>query len=192
MRFLILIFTLTAFSLSAQQGSGFGLKAGLNYNANGDYFNAISSAKTQPDANIGYHIGVFGKLSFTEFYLKPELVYTKTKSDYDDNAFDMQKLDMPLLVGIQFLGFANAFAGPSLQYIIDTNFEGVTIDDLKSDFTVGLSFGLGVSIKNFGVDLRYERGLSDNEATIATNNGFEIGKIDTRPNQLILSVSVMF
>ncbi|QRM87719.1 outer membrane beta-barrel protein [Lacinutrix sp. WUR7] len=181
------------FNSSAQQGSGFGIKAGVNYNANGKYLESTETTYENPERNVGFHVGVFGKIDGKIFF-KPELVYTKTKSDYDSDAFIMQKLDAPLLVGVKFLKFFNAFAGPSLQYILDTEFDGVTISEVENDFTVGLNFGFGVSFNSIGIDLRYERGFSENEATFISNNLLEgegVDKIDTRPDQLILSFSIL-
>lgn len=178
------------FNIQAQKGKGFGFKAGLNYNANGSYFESISSNSENPDRNVGFHFGVFGKLGKKVFF-KPELVFTKTKSDYDDETFDMQKLDAPLLVGFKFLNYFNVFGGPSLQYILDSEFDGVSVDAIENDFTVGLNFGFGVSLNKIGIDLRYERGLNNNEATFINDNGVDISRIDTRPDQLILSVSIL-
>ncbi|WP_299399646.1 porin family protein [uncultured Gelidibacter sp.] len=185
-------FAFVAFALgaNAQNGNGFGIKAGLNYNANGDYFESIGDNAKHPDRNVGYHIGVFGKIG-DRFYFKPELVYTQTKSDYDSNDFKMQKLDAPLLVGVKLLGPVSVFAGPSLQYILDTEFDGIAINDVENDFSVGLNFGVGVNFNRFGIDLRYERGFSENEATFINNSvGVPPSRIDTRPDQLILSVSI--
>jgi len=180
------------FNIHAQQGNGFGFKAGLNYNANGDYFQSIGSNAENPERNVGFHFGLFGKVGFgNKIFIKPELVFTSTKSDYDNASFKMQKLDAPLLVGFKFLKYFNAFGGPSLQYIIDTEFDGVAIDEVKNDLTVGLNFGIGVNIYKVGIDLRYERGFSENEATFIGNNGVGISSVDTRPDQLILSVSLL-
>ncbi|RCW91198.1 outer membrane beta-barrel protein [Winogradskyella arenosi] len=184
-------FALVGFSASAQNGNSFGLRGGLNYSANGDYFESASSNAKNPDRNIGYHIGVFGKIG-NEFFLKPELVYTTTKSDYSDDEFSVQKIDAPILFGVQVLGPLNVFAGPSFQYILDTEFDGIEINDVEEDFTVGLNFGVGLSFDNIGIDLRYERGFNENEATfIDTNLGSaSVSRIDTRPDQLILSLSI--
>ncbi|MEZ4856574.1 MAG: outer membrane beta-barrel protein [Gelidibacter sp.] len=181
-------FSLTSF---AQNGSGFGIRAGLNYNANGDYFESIGDNAKHPDRNIGFHLGLYGKLG-DKVYFKPELVYTQTKSDYDSDAFTMKKIDAPLLVGVKVLGPISVFGGPSLQYILDTDFDGITINDVDNDFTVGLNFGIGVNFNKIGIDLRYERGFSDNEASfINTNLGAGVSsRIDTRPDQLILSLSL--
>lgn len=189
------LFFTSLFSLSitavtlAQSGSGFGIKAGLNYNANGDYFESISSNAQNPDGNIGYHVGLYGKIG-DKLYFKPELVYTSTKSDYDSDTFKMQKIDAPLLIGLNLIGPVGVFAGPSFQYILDSEFSGISISDIENDFSVGLNFGIGLNLKKIGVDLRYERGFSSNEATFVGSIG-AIGpsRIDTRPNQLILSLS---
>ena len=176
-------------SLFAQSGSGFGIKAGLNYGGNGDYFESVTTNFENPDQNVGYHIGVFGKLG-NKLYFRPEIVYTKTKSDYDKGDLDVQKIDVPLLVGLKVLGPVNVFAGPSFQYILDTDFGDATLNDIDNDFSVGLNFGIGLNLNRLGIDLRYERGFSDNEATfIDNNNVISLDRLDTRPEQLILSLS---
>jgi hypothetical protein len=191
---LLILMFLMAFSLTsvAQDGGGFGIKAGLNYNANGDYFESIGDNAQNPDRNIGYHVGVFGKIG-NKFYFRPELVYTQTKSDYDNNnALKIQKIDAPLLFGLKVLGPVTVFGGPSLQYILDSEFEGITIDDVNDDFSVGLNFGIGLNFNKIGIDLRYERGFSDNEAVFINDNLGDgvVSRIDTRPDQLILSLSL--
>lgn len=187
----IAVIALLIFNIASSQNSdGFGIKAGLNYNANGDYFESIGAAADNPARNIGYHIGVFGKIG-NGLYFRPELMYTSTKSDYDNGEFDMKKFDAPLLVGVKVLGPLSVFAGPALQYIVNTNFEGIAIDDVENDFSVGLNFGAAVNFNKFAVDLRYERGFSENEATFLNNNGIGTSRLDTRPDQLILSLSLI-
>ena len=188
--FFLLLITFIPITTIAQNATGIGIKAGLNYNANGDYFESIGDNAENPDRNIGYHIGLFGKIG-DQVYFKPELVYTSTKSDYDNDDFKMQKLDAPLLVGLKVLGPVSVFGGPSFQYILDTEFDGIAINDVENDFTVGLNFGIGLNLNKLGIDLRYERGFSDNEATFLDNNGIGTSRLDTRPDQLILSLSLI-
>ena len=173
----------------AQNGSSYGLKGGLNYNANGDYFESVEAFAENPDRNVGFHIGVFGKFG-NSLYFRPELMYTKTKSDYDSGEFNFKKIDAPLLVGIKVIGPLSVFAGPALQYIIDGDFDDISIDSVENDFSVGLNFGVGVNLNKIGIDLRYERGFSENEAQFLDNNNVGTGRLDTRPDQLILSLSV--
>ncbi|MFD1063577.1 porin family protein [Winogradskyella litorisediminis] len=172
----------------AQTGSGFGIKGGLNYGGSGDYFESIGNNFENPDQNLGYHLGVFGKIG-DKIFLRPELVYTKLKSEYDSGNFELTKLDAPILIGIKVLGPVNVFAGPSFQYILDTEFDNLTIDQVEDDFSVGLNFGIGLSLNDLGIELRYERGFSDNEATFINNNITTGDRLDTRPEQLILSLS---
>ncbi|MDO6519923.1 Outer membrane protein beta-barrel domain-containing protein [Zobellia uliginosa] len=169
-----------------------GVKAGLNYSANGDYFESIGDAARDPDRNMGYHLGLFGKIGISRIYFRPELMYTKTKSDYNGDKFDISKLDMPLLVGIKVVGPLHVFAGPSFQYILDTEFDGISIDDIENDFSVGANIGAGVDLGKLGIDIRYERGFNSNEATFINTNITELGpsRVDARPDQLIVSLSL--
>ncbi|NRD21427.1 PorT family protein [Winogradskyella eckloniae] len=176
-------------NLSAQNKSSFGFKGGLNYGANGDYFDSVSLNSSNPDQNIGYHLGIFGKIG-NKIYLRPEVVYTVTKSDYNNNDFNIKKIDVPVLVGLKVLGPLSVFAGPSAQYILETDFHGLEIDDVQEDFTVGLNFGIGINFNKIGIDLRYERGFGENEARFIEDNITRNSRIDTRPEQLILSLSI--
>lgn len=185
---IVLLFVLAGTGLLAQKDSGFGAKLGLNYNSNGEYFRDAGEIAEDPTANVGYHLGFWGKLDLGKLYLRPELVYTKTSSDYDGDNFDMSKIDAPVLVGLDVLGPLSVFAGPSLQYILDTDLDGIALNDVEKDITVGLNIGAALSLGNLGIDLRYERGLSNNEADFVGLSG--TGRIDTRPEQLILSISV--
>lgn len=191
--FFIALFTILVATVSqAQNTNGFGIRGGVNYNANGDYFQSIDANAQSPERNVGYHLGLFGKIG-NKIYLKPEVVYTTTKSDYNNNTFELQKIDAPVLVGFKILGPLSVFAGPSFQYILDSEFEGIIIKDIKDDFSVGFNFGVGFNFKKVGVDLRYERGFSKNEATFINSNIITTpaSRLDTRPDQLILSLSLI-
>ncbi|BFP42672.1 PorT family protein [Muricauda sp. SCSIO 64092] len=187
---LIVAAILVGYGLHAQAGSGFGIKAGLNYNGNGDYFNSVENAFENPDRNAGFHVGVYGKLG-NRIYLRPELVYTSTTSGYDEGDLKIQKLDVPLLVGTKIIGPLHAFIGPSFQYILNSKFDDVTIDDIDNDLTLGFNLGAGVNLGKFGIDLRYERGFTENEISFINSNIVNVDdRVDTRPDQLILSFSL--
>ncbi len=188
--FALLAIVCISTAATAQTAKGIGLKAGLNYNANGNYFDSVNLNSKNPDRNIGYHVGVFGKIG-DKIYFRPEVVYTSTKSDYSNDSFDMQKLDVPLLIGTKILGPLSVFGGPSFQYILDSEFDGISINNIENDFSVGLNFGFGFNLKKVGIDLRYERGFNKNEATFLQNNTINVDRLDTRPDQLILSVSLV-
>lgn len=190
--FILLLMASIPSVISAQTSTGIGFKGGLNYNANGDYFESISANAQHPDRNIGYHFGLFGKIG-NRVFLKPEIIYTATKSDYNDDSFKMQKIDAPVLLGLKVLGPISVFGGPAFQYILDSEFNSVSITNIENDFSVGLNFGIGLNFKSVGIDVRYERGFSDNEATFISTNlgGSTESRLNTRPDQLILSLSLL-
>ena len=190
---LVVVMALMGTAAFAQAGSGFGIKAGLNYAGNGDYFDSTRDAFENPDRNAGFHLGFYGKIG-NRIYLRPELVYTSTKSGYDEGDLKIQKLDLPVLLGTKVIGPLHVFAGPSFQYLLDTEFDAnqITFDNVENDFTVGMNLGAGVNLGKFGIDLRYERGFSENEIRFINTNITELNndRVDTRPDQLILSFSL--
>lgn len=186
-----IIILLTAMGLYAQDEGGFGIKAGLNYGSNGDISSAGQTVADSPDEKIGYHFGIFTKIDFGILYIRPELSYTVLNSEYDNNVgLEVKKIDLPVLVGIEILGPLHAFVGPSFQYILDTDLENIDLEDVQNEFSIGMQIGVGLNLGKMGVDLRYERGLTQNEADF-TNLG-NIGTLDTRPDQFILGVSFKF
>lgn len=202
---LVVVALISCTTSFAQWGPGFGIKGGLNYAGNGDYFDSAEQAFEDPNRNAGFHLGIFGKLGGgddSRVYLRPELIYTSTKSGYDEGDLKIKKLDAPVLLGFRILKIPvpksdvglNIFGGPSFQYILDTEFDGITVDDIESEFTVGLNLGVGIDLgKRFGVDLRYERGFSENEINFINTNLTNVNdRVDTRPDQLILSLSLNF
>ncbi|TMM31285.1 PorT family protein [Polaribacter aestuariivivens] len=198
MKKVILVMCLAfAFSQTSNAQINFGLKGGINYNNAGkdSFKNATNDIADGASAKTGFHAGLWfrGKIPILGLYLRPELVYTQVKTEFEEqnnsNDYSFKKLDVPVLLGKKFLGFANAFIGPSFQYIIDDN---ISFNNLSSDefdkFSVGLQMGFGVEFGKLGLDVRWERGLSDNEAKFASNNGNFT--VDNRTNQIIFGVSL--
>ncbi len=191
------VFTLVGLTAFAQKDSGFGIKAGVNYNQSGDLIAtsdlAIEDIRRGADGKFGYHVGVFGKIEIARLYLRPELIYTKASSSYDidgDNTYSTSKVDLPILVGVNLIGPLHIFGGPALQATVNSDFENFSINELENDFTVGLHLGIGVNLGALGLDVRYERGLSENEATFVSDNVSGVdGRVDSRPSQVIFSLS---
>ncbi|MEM1001996.1 MAG: porin family protein [Bacteroidota bacterium] len=186
----ILIFCLL--SISAQSRIGWGLKGGLNYGSSGNVINAIGETVENPDNNLGWHLGVYGKLG-NRFYIRPELVYTNLNSDYNNSKFKLQKLDLPVLAGFKIIGPLHVFIGPSFQYVLNTDLENLSLSDVENEFSVGFNVGAGINFGRLGIDIRYERGFSENEANIIGEiSNTIVGRLETRPEQLIVSVSYNF
>lgn len=188
------------FSTAAIAQSGFGVKGGLNYGDNGeiayeDVTTAGEDIMKGGDSKVGYHFGVFYRADLSAIFLRPELVYTKTKSSYEYNNeeadYNVSKIDLPVLLGVEILGPVNVFAGPSLQYILQNDFDGVSLGDVENEFTIGAQFGLGLQMGKLGLDVRYERGLKENEArALDLNNPEGLKRVDSRPSQIIFSLAL--
>ena len=189
------LFLTTLFFATAQ--SGYGIKAGLSYNSNGELKELPSEVtnayKDSGKGKSGFNIGLYGKLDLGPVYLRPELVYTKTTSKYVLNEgsssedYKISKLDMPILVGFNLLGPIDIFVGPAFQYYLKNDLKGVEISDVENNFTMGINIGASIELGRIGFDVRYERGLSENEA-IWTKAG-ETFTLDSRPEQIIFSLS---
>jgi hypothetical protein len=173
----------------------FGIKGGLNYNNNGD---ATTFSSTGDDviqggeSKSGFHAGLWfrGKVPIIGVYIRPELVYTQVKSEYMDSEsnssnYEFSKIDVPILLGKNFLGFATAFVGPSFQYILNDDFEfsEITTDEFDK-FSVGVQMGFGIELGKLGIDVRWERGLSKTEAQFSNDI-----TVDNRTNQIIFGLS---
>ena len=196
----LLILMLGATSATMAQ-SGFGVKGGINYADNGeltysDISNAGEDVLEGGESKMGYHFGIFYQGNLLGFFLRPELVYTTTKSTYQFNQqeaeYNVSKIDLPILVGTKIFGPVQVFAGPSLQYIMDNDFEGFELGEVKDEFTIGAQLGAGIQLGRLGLDVRYERALKENEAEFIMLDGGENGpqRLDTRPSQIIFGLSL--
>ena len=199
-KIILMILLAFAFSQTSTAQINFGLKAGLNYNS--ESIQSVSEdVFTEAESKTGYHAGIWlrFKLPIIGFYLRPELVYTNLENELlykitptqttQPTSYNFQKVDLPVLIGKKFLGIGNIFAGPSFQYILNSDFSLNDIEDVDTDgFSVGLQFGAGIELGNLGIDVRWERGLNDVESTFL-NAINERVTFDTRVNQIIIGLS---
>jgi hypothetical protein len=177
--------------------SDYGIKAGLNYNSNGDLKEFTSEVnqiyKNDGKGKSGFNIGFYGKLDLGPIYIRPELIYTKTTSEYELNStvedYKISKLDVPVLVGIKLIGPIHVFAGPAFQYYLNNDLKGINISDVENDFSVGMNIGASIELGRIGIDVRYERGLSENEANWTNTSVGNTFTLDSRPEQIIFNLS---
>lgn len=177
------------------QSTEFGIKGGLNYGSTGDINNFSDAVEdfpkiTEGEAKAGYHFGIFGKIAVSSVFIQPELVYTKLTTDYGAFDYNLNKIDLPVLLGVDILGPLNIKAGPSFQYITNNEIENgiFKISDVDKDLTVGYQLGAGLNLGSLGIDVRYEGAFTENTAfNEEASNNFSI---DSRPSQWILSLSL--
>lgn len=183
------------FTMNAQ--THWGIKGSVIFNSNGELIqetgeNISNLIENKGDSGSGFNVGAYGEVDLLVVYIRPELLYSQSSSDYlidnESSEFKMSSMDLPVLVGLK-LGPIKLFAGPAFRYIISTELEGLEYDDISSDITVGLNAGIAVQLGRLGIDLTYDRAFSDNEADFINDNTNETYTLDTRPQQFKIGVS---
>lgn len=191
---LVVIMLLIAGSASAQMN--YGIKGGLNFGATGDYqtiSEGVEDVMTiEGKSKTGFHLGGFAKFGFLGVFLQPELVYTRLNTEYNQFEYKLDKIDAPVLLGVNILGPLNIKAGPSFQYILKNEFDNanMNVSDVDSKITLGYQLGAGVGLGKLGLDLRYEGAFKENTAFSETAN--QNFRVDSRPSQWILSLAYSF
>tara|TARA_B110000977_G_C11025983_1_gene473153 strand:- start:35 stop:688 length:654 start_codon:yes stop_codon:yes gene_type:complete len=217
MKKLILTIALISFTLnSAAQDFSWGPKVGIALpsikisdvdNVGSETLKLLEEA----NAKVSAHIGVFARVSLLGFYIQPEILFSTSKSEVGYNLLldgqqyervngdvQLNKLDIPVLVGKRFLKVFRVNAGPvfTLPLSEDVNFKSLTtstVDDVKTNYksaTVGAQIGAGLDLAFLTVDLRYELALQ------SISEGISVGDTefaaDQRVNQFLISIGVKF
>ena len=179
----IALFVCSSAGLIAQEAD-FGIKGGFNYGAIGDIIEGKEKS--------GYHIGLFSRFEIVGIFLQPELMFTRLNTEYETFNYKIDKIDAPILLGVNVLGPLNIKAGPSFQYIINNELEDTSlkIGDVEKDITVGYQVGAGLNLGRLGFDVRYEGAFTEN--TAFSEEASDNFSIDSRPSQWILSLSYAF
>ena len=199
----VLTLTLTSTLLFAQK-IDVGLKGGLNYNFGGDLSELLSQTSntaediiTGADNKAGFHLGLWSRIHFMGLYLRPEINYTQLNNSYNNEDgnnvntdFKTKKIDIPILIGTKIIGPLHVFAGPSIQYITKSDFSQSEFENISTnDFSVGLQIGTGIELGRLGIDVRWEKGFSnDLDGKLGDTNI----NVDNRPNQIIFGVAYRF
>lgn len=195
---LLVLSNLLSFS---QDKFSYGITAGFNYNSNGEYVTkgelADITNQFESEKKTGYHAGLYLQYKANSMYLRPEIVYTKTKSSYvnsDGNFdFDQTKIDIPVLVGFDIVKPLSIFVGPSFQYVIANELEDIDVENIDIERDLGINFQAGVALQIYDTifaSIRYEKGISNNALTIKDDVDTVIGELDTKPEQIILTISL--
>lgn len=159
-------FNLAAFS-QVLPSFQLGVKAGTN-------LSKLSTENTfSSDNRAGYYAGLWARIGAAGIHLQPELYLsgkntTLKAENGEENKVKFTSLDVPILVGTK-IGAAGIGlrlnTGPVVSFILDDeqSFRDAASEAFKGNFkgqNIAWQFGAGLDIKNLGVDLRYEAGLS--------------------------------
>lgn len=164
-------------NLSAQN-SDFGAKGGLNFS------NMTVSGNNDENLKLGFHVGVFDKISISEsFAIQPELLYSVKGFKYNfDNVvfadgeakFNLRYIDLPVKLVYNLSPDFEFQFGPYVSYLlkakVKTDAEVMDFFDIDSDgeldranfrpIDMGLSAGLGFNLHPFLLGFNYNVGLT--------------------------------
>lgn len=182
------------FNLCAQEYS-LGIKAGINTSINKRAAQIVGSAGSfTTDPKIAYQGGVFFELDFEQFFLRPEVFYSRAEGEFPfpttPSLYSIDKLSIPLLMGYHIYGPFDIYAGPAYQHFLKVELEQVpNIENQQKN--IAAQFGVKVQLKRFEIDLRYDFTF-DSELNqridipgLMNNAYFDDGRL----NQLMLSLN---
>ncbi len=177
---LFIVALLFAFSNFYAQEITIGIKGGINYNSIGELYHygnnsGLGTGVTPNDdtvfsgeKDIGIQFGVFGMIAFDKFFIRPEVNYVSSKNHYLLNKtanWTSTKIDVPVLFGYKIFEPVSLYVGPSFSSISDMKLEGVepnpnTYPYIYKKSSTSINAGILVEYGRFGIDLRYQYGIT--------------------------------
>jgi Outer membrane protein beta-barrel domain len=187
MKFLIVLITAVLISCvaSAQHGNSpkghvnLGIKGGINL------YNVYNDDNTNYEQITGYYFGLLGHIHLSsQWAVQPELVYSRQGAKNGGTNYNLDYINVPVLLQYMFDNGFRLQAGPQLGLLVSAKSEiNNESTDVKDNFKpFELAFGLGASYVHpptgFGVDARYNFGLNninDSGTVNSYNRGLQVG-----------------
>jgi len=189
---LFLLIVLSGSLLKAQ--FHIGLRAGMNFSnmkfsdfSDNPFFTNFENQA----GNIGYHAGIYTKLSLLVVEIQPEFLFTRVAGSIETTDFignktttdvGINRFDIPVL-GIMRLGPVRLGGGPVFSYQFGSVNEA--LEDGLGTSTWGIQLLAGLEIFKIQMDVRYEFGLTDATDFISVE-GVDVN-VDSRPSQFIIA-----
>tara|TARA_B100000925_G_C21978260_1_gene461106 strand:+ start:989 stop:1606 length:618 start_codon:yes stop_codon:yes gene_type:complete len=173
----------------------YGIKLGVNFDNVGDIKSSKSLKMDIKTASVASaHFGMFAELKIVDLYVRPEIQISKSKSELISlDQFQINKIEIPILLGYNIFGSLSIFTGPIFQKIISIKSKSLTFGNYTNSLTMGLQIGSRINIGKFGLGFRFERGFTDNEIEILGDNGIDIEAYsDIRPKLWSVSLTYTF
>ena len=160
MKKLLLIALLGLFGLTTQaQGLDLGVKAGVNF--------ATLSDASGLDNRTGFVAGAFVGVKFSDKVgVQADLLYSQQGAELDLGEFDLDYVNIPVVIKYFVAGGLNLQLGPQFGFIVNDDtrtvignvIQNIEVNDFDVAGVVGLGYDFPMGIR---VDGRYQFGLSD-------------------------------
>jgi Outer membrane protein beta-barrel domain len=160
-----------------------GIKGGLNV------YNISNNNGPKYDSKVGFNAGLLGHIHLAkQLAFQPELVYSAQGAKFTTSSIETKLnlgyINIPLLIQYMFDNGFRLQAGPQIGFLVSAKAKtGSTEIDLKNnlkkvDFALGAGIGYVHPASGFGVDARYNIGLSninENGSVKSYNRGLQVG-----------------
>ena len=136
----------------------YGIKIGVNFDNIGD-ITSTSTLKNQVEtASIASaHIGMYIQLKIVDLYVRPEVQISQNKSEIlSFDQIEINKVEIPILIGYNIFGPISIFTGPIFQNIISIKSKSINFGNYTNNFTMGLQIGSRIDIGKFGLGFRFK------------------------------------
>lgn len=208
------IFIGTIITMQSQDIS-FGIKGGINQNSIGDFYSfggslgaGVPDESFPAESVMGFQYGAYLKLNINYFFIRPELNFVSLENTYSFPTKPAQwtstQIDFPILFGYNIYGPASIYGGPVFSTITEMTMEGwedtgfgQTGPFTYMNSSVAISAGIMFDFGRFGLDLRYQYGLTtvpeQHLDMVKTYNGYgvNVGKlVEYNPSQILLNLQV--
>jgi hypothetical protein len=168
---------------ASAQNVNFGVKGGLNL------YNIQNDNDVKYDTKVGFHVGMLFHIHVnTHFAIQPEILYSTQGAKFnvgnDEANLKLAYANFPLMFQYMFNNGFRLEAGPQLGFLtnakseLNGNESDVKDNIEKIDFAIGAGIGYINPSSGWGVDARYNHGLSninENGPGNSYNRGFQIG-----------------
>lgn len=196
------LFSLQAFSGDSKFGFILGMSTGspsISTEVKGNQY-IITKNKIN---DFGFHMGVFGEVAFTTFFIQPEVLLSTLSNRYsiekagttmvstikNDQSINAE---IPVLMGIK-VGPFKIQIGPQARFLLTNASQVFDYTGYESQFneaSFSLLQGLGLSFEKFQCNILYEWGISSITKNISFDN--KISYIGLKANQAVFNVGFVF
>lgn len=212
---LFIVILLASFSFVHAQEYTFGVKGGINFNNIGELYHHGNSSGLginvtpnddtvfSAEKEMGFQFGAFAMIAFDKFFIRPEVIYVSSKNNYPlalkTAYWTSTKIDIPLLLGYKIYKPVSLYAGPSFSSISDMKLDAVEQGSnypyVYKKSSTSINAGILAEFGRFGIDLRYQYGITKvEELRVDINRGIYGTNIadllEYNPSQIQLSVHI--
>jgi len=181
--FCVAIASLMMIGTVSAQSVNLGIKGGLNVS------NVHVDEESEYDSKTGLHLGLLGHIHLNDRWgLQPELLFSGQGAKYTTSGVEtklkLNYINVPILFQYMFDNGFRLEAGPQVGFLVSAKSEANDVSVDMKDQLKGVDFGVGLGLgyihvpTGFGVDARYNLGVSnvnEDDENKFMNRVFQLG-----------------